>query len=49
MTRKQAIRAKCIECCNGVKSEVRLCPVVKCPLWKFRMGRVVDADAEQEE
>jgi len=34
----KAIRAKCIDCCVGDKSEVRKCVALKCPLWAFRMG-----------
>lgn len=33
-----AIRAKCIDCCNGSVGEVRKCTAVKCPLWPMRMG-----------
>lgn len=32
------IRAKCLDCSCGQQSEVRLCPVKRCPLWPFRMG-----------
>ena len=34
----KAIRAKCLRCSDGSKSEVRLCPVETCPLWPFRSG-----------
>lgn len=34
----KAIRAKCIDCCCGVKAEVRMCPSKTCPLWPFRSG-----------
>lgn len=34
----KAIRAKCIECCNGNGSEVRKCVCTECPLWPLRMG-----------
>lgn len=34
----KAIRAKCIDCCCGNKTEVRLCSSEKCPLWAFRSG-----------
>jgi hypothetical protein len=33
-----AIRAKCLDCCGAVPSEVRLCTAVRCPLWPYRMG-----------
>lgn len=36
----KAIRAKCIDCCNGQASEVKLCPMEgKCMLWPFRFGK----------
>lgn len=35
----KAIRAKCIDCCCGQVSEVKLCPSIKCPLHPFRMGK----------
>ena len=38
LTRSQAIRAKCIDCSCGDRVEVRLCPVMDCPLWVYRMG-----------
>lgn len=34
----EAIRAKCLDCCCGQKSEIRLCEAVSCPLWPFRAG-----------
>jgi hypothetical protein len=41
LTRSQAIRAKCLDCCCGNSAEVRNCPITHCPLWNFRMGREV--------
>ena len=38
LTPVKAIRAKCIECCNGQVYEVRLCPITSCPLYGYRMG-----------
>ena len=35
----KAIRAKCLDCSNGDKKEVKQCPVRNCPLWPLRMGR----------
>lgn len=35
----KAIRAKCLDCCGGMESEVRKCVIPACPLWPFRMGR----------
>lgn len=34
-----AIRAKCVDCGGGQLAEVRLCPVTRCALHPFRMGR----------
>jgi hypothetical protein len=35
----KAIRAFCMECSCGQTSEVKECPIVKCPLYPFRMGK----------
>lgn len=35
----KAIRAYCMECSCGQTSEVKECPIVKCPLYPFRMGK----------
>ena len=56
MTPMKAIRAKCLECCNGQFSEVRLCPCADCPLYAYRFGRrpkdikepAEDADEEKD-
>lgn len=34
----QAIRAKCLDCCNGQETEVRRCQERDCPLYPFRAG-----------
>ena len=39
MTLKQAIKAKCLDCCCGQIVEVRECAVAKCPLYPFRLGK----------
>lgn len=39
LTRRNAIREKCMDCCCGNRAEVRRCTAVKCPLWRYRMGR----------
>lgn len=39
MTPLKAIRAKCLDCSAGQTAEVRLCPLEKCPLYPYRMGR----------
>jgi len=33
----KAIQQKCLDCSGDLK-EVRLCTVVKCPLWPYRFG-----------
>lgn len=38
LTRAKAIRAKCLDCCCGQPSEVRLCPATDCFLWSYRFG-----------
>ena len=38
LTRQQAIRAKCLDCCCNQQVEVRECPVKSCALWRYRMG-----------
>lgn len=35
----EAIRRKCLDCCGGQFTEVRLCEAVTCTLWPFRAGR----------
>ena len=35
----KSIREKCIDCSGGSHKEVRLCPVIKCALYPYRMGR----------
>ena len=39
MTRSQAIREKCLDCCCGQRAEIRNCEIKTCPLWRFRMGK----------
>jgi hypothetical protein len=35
----KALRARCLDCCCGVATEVRKCTAVNCPSWPFRMGK----------
>ena len=35
----KAIRRKCLDCCCGSSSEVKLCTVDQCALWPYRFGR----------
>ena len=39
LTRAQAIKAKCLDCCAGSIVERRLCPATDCSLWPFRCGK----------
>ena len=41
VSRSKAIRLKCIDCCAGNMAEVRRCPAVDCPLWRYRMGKEI--------
>jgi hypothetical protein len=41
-----AIRKKCIDCSGGSRKEVRLCPVVACPLWPYRFGKRPETKAK---
>lgn len=48
--RAKAIRLKCLDCSAGQAAEVRKCPAVDCPLWRFRMGREVkDEDCAEND
>ena len=47
-TRKQAIKAKCLDCSGGIRAEIRRCPVTNCPLWPFRMGAEIKGTGEDE-
>ena len=38
MTPIKAIRAKCLDCCCGSQTEVKLCTCPDCGLYPFRMG-----------
>lgn len=38
LSRKTAIKEKCLDCSSGIRAEVRRCPATGCPLWPFRMG-----------
>lgn len=39
MSATKAIRAHCLDCCNGSAQEVRLCTAIRCPSWPWRMGK----------
>ena len=38
-TRSQVIKEYCLWCCADSRKEVKLCPVINCPLWVFRLGK----------
>lgn len=46
LTPVKAIRAKCMDCSNQQWSEVKRCPVVKCPLYPWRMGKRPKKDSD---
>ena len=35
-------RKKCLDCTCGQPKEIRLCPIINCPLYPYRMGRRPD-------
>ena len=35
----KAIRAKCLDCCGGSFTEVKLCEISDCPLFPYRFGK----------
>ena len=39
LTPLRAIRARCLDCCGGSRSEVRKCVAHDCASWPFRMGK----------
>ena len=46
-SRSKAIRAMCMECCGYQLAEVRKCTDKGCPLWKYRIGTVVDVPKDE--
>jgi hypothetical protein len=44
LTPLQAVRQKCLWCCNGSAHEVALCDAQACPSWPFRFGRKPTAE-----
>lgn len=34
----EALRERCIDCCAGSATEVKLCTAKRCPSWPFRLG-----------
>ena len=35
----KSIRLKCLDCAGNEEVEIRLCPILDCPLYPFRMGK----------
>lgn len=44
LTRGQAIRKKCLDCCCGNSAEVRRCHITECALHRYRLGHEDTAD-----
>lgn len=44
---RQAIKAKCLDCCHFQRAEVRLCGVLTCPLHAFRPYQSDNGEGEQ--
>ena len=49
LTPIKAIRAYCIECSGGQKKEVKECPIAKCTLYPYRMGKRPKKDISIDE
>lgn len=49
LTPMKAIRAKCLDCSNGSANEVKLCPIVRCPLYAYRFGKNPNRQREYTE
>ena len=47
LTPIRAIRAKCIDCSGGSRSEVKHCTVETYPLWPYRHGKRPRIDSEE--
>ena len=45
----KAIRLKCLDCCAGHPSEVRICTALKCPLYPYRMGKRPKENGDTQE
>lgn len=48
ITRSKSIRLKCLDCSNGSALEVRECTIVRCALWRWRMGKEEKDDLYQK-
>lgn len=45
----KAIRAKCLDCSGNYYKNVRECPITKCPLYQYRMGKRPQRDNSSDE
>ena len=48
ITPMKAIRQKCLDCSCGQVSEIKECPIKKCPLYSFRMGYKLDENGNRK-
>lgn len=48
VTPMKAIRQKCLDCSCGQVSEIKECPIKKCPLYSFRMGYKLDENGNRK-
>lgn len=39
-SRPSAVKAKCLDCCCGIREEIRECQVYTCPLFEVRPYRI---------
>jgi hypothetical protein len=39
LTPVKAIRAKCLDCMGGSSKEVKLCNILECSLFPYRLGK----------
>lgn len=39
LTPLRAIRTKCLDCSGNFYKSVKECPITKCPLYPYRMGK----------
>ena len=45
MTKMEAIKRKCLDCCGDVRVDVTLCHVFDCSLWEYRCGSLTRSKA----
>ena len=48
LTKQQAIRVKCLDCSCGSTTEVKECPITRCALWRYRLGKEERDDLYQQ-